>query len=135
VVRRFAGRGCGECWGAVRLGVGVQTGCGGGDAQFERSGEMQAVRDARDDQRDIVGAEVADGEAEGGGAVLAQRAGEFAAVVDERADEDEQTEGAGGLWGWVGGRAGHERNRNMKRRVVSRKSSYQRRSCLRGASG
>ncbi len=87
------------CWGAGWLGVGVQTGRGGGDAQLERGGEMQAVGDAREDQRDIVGAEVANGEAEGGGAMLAQSAGEFAAVVDERADQDEQAEGAGGLVG------------------------------------
>ena len=82
---------------------------------------MQAVGDAREDQRDIVGAEVANREAEGGSAMLAQRAGEFAAVVDERADQDEEAEGAGGLRGWVGGRAGHERNRNIRRSPVSRK--------------
>jgi hypothetical protein len=82
---------------------------------------VQAVGDAREDQRDVVGAEVADGEAEGGGAMLAQRAGEFAAVVDERADQDEQAQGAGGLGGWVGGRGGHERNRNIMWRLLSRK--------------
>ena len=58
---------------------------------------MQAAGDAREDQRDVGGAE-ADvyGGGVGGGA-RADRGGEFLAVVDQLADKGEQAAGAAGL--------------------------------------
>jgi hypothetical protein len=66
------------------------------EPRFERIGAVQAAGDAREDQRDIGGAEAGyDGAGVGEGA-LPDRGGEFLAVVDELADEAEQI-------GWVGG--------------------------------
>ena len=82
---------------------------------------MQAAGDARQDQRDIGGAEAGyDGGGVGEGAAP-HRGGEFAAVVDQLVDEVDQARGAAGLGGWIRGvgRAGHERNKNMRRRRVS----------------
>ena len=115
--------------GAGARRCGLRTVGAADDPGFERGGAKQAAGDAREDQRDIGGAEVSrdDGEVRGGG-VLLQRAGKFLAVVDELADEAEQAPGAAGCVaaggrpilvgigavGWVGGgwRSGHERNKN-----------------------
>ena len=89
------------------LGRGVEAGGGADDAFLEQEGALQALGNAREDQRDIGGAEgVGDG---GGDASLAQGGGEFAAIVDESADDVEQALGGGGWRRWVGrgGRGGH----------------------------
>jgi hypothetical protein len=55
---------------------------------------MKAAGDAREDQRDIDGAEVArDVGVFGGSGVLSQRAGDLPAIVDQRADEAEEAPG------------------------------------------
>jgi hypothetical protein len=58
---------------------------------------MQAAGDAREDQRDVGGAEARSGEDGIGGDALADRRDEFLAVVDQLADEGEQAAGAAGL--------------------------------------
>ena len=50
-----------------------------------------------------------------------QRGGQMPAVGDQRADEGEEAPGAAGSGrSWYGGRGGHERNKNTRRRPVSR---------------
>ena len=81
---------------------------------LERGGAMQAAGDARQDLRDVDGAEVAGefGEVGGGGALL-QRAGQLPAVIDECAHEAEEAPGMVG-WDGGGGQGGHERNKNTE---------------------
>ena len=63
------------------------------------AGAEQAVGDARQDQRDVTGAECADQAGSvGGDGRLAERRDEVPAVVNELADEREQTAGAA-WWG------------------------------------
>ena len=102
-------------------GCGVQAVGVAEEPRFERVGAVQAAGDACEDQRDVGGAEAAyDGTGVGEGA-LAERGGEFAAVVDELADEAEEVAGAAGLGGWIEGVGrGHERNKNIRWRRVSR---------------
>ncbi len=70
-----------------------------GDLFLEQAGAVQALGDAGEDQREVIGAELAHevGGVVGDGA-LAQRGGELPAVVDEPADEREQSAGAA-WWG------------------------------------
>src|SRR5271166_2984431 len=108
------------------LGFGVEAGGGAGDLFLEQAGAMQALGDAGEDQREMIGAEGADevGGVVGDGA-LAQRGGELLAVVDEPADEREQAAGAA-WWGLVrsGGRGRHERKENTEWVAVSRIISW-----------
>ena len=83
---------------------------------------MQAAGDAREDQRDVGGAEANFyGEGVGEGAP-ADRGGQFLAVVDQLADDGEQAPGAagfrcfGGRWG---GGWWHEREQEHKWRPMS----------------
>ena len=80
-------------------------------SRLERIGEEQAMGDAREDQREIGGAEAGLGEDGLGGGALADGGDELAAEVDQLADQGEQTAAAAGLGGWVWGfgRCGHER--------------------------
>src|SRR5271166_1862412 len=94
----------------------VDAGGGPEHPRFERVGELQAAGDAREDQREIGGAEAALGEGGVGGDAPADRGDEFAAVVDQLADQAEQTEATAGFGGqgWGFGRGGHERNKNTR---------------------
>ena len=101
---------------------------------FQSRGAAQAIGDAGEDDGEIGGAEGSgeQGEAWGGSALL-NRAGELPAVVDQFADEAEDAaEGGGhgrvgpgriGVRGWGGGwgGGGHERNKNTREEVLSRK--------------
>ncbi len=92
--------------------------------RLERAGEMQAAGDAREDQREIGGAEAGFGEDRVGGGALADGGGEFAAVVDQLADQGEQAAAAAGLgrwgWDWGFGHGGHEHNKNTSGPRMSR---------------
>jgi hypothetical protein len=85
---------------------------------------MQAAGDAREDQREIGGAEAGFGEDRVGGGALADGGGEFAAVVDQLADQGEQAAAAAGLgrwgWDWGFGHGGHEHNKNTSGPRMSR---------------
>jgi hypothetical protein len=65
---------------------------------------MQAAGDAREDQREIGGAEAGFGEDRVGGSALADGGGEFAAVFDQLADQGEQAAATAGLRSWGFGR-------------------------------
>jgi hypothetical protein len=99
---RRARRRCG-----LGSGIGVEAGGGADDPFLEYEGAVQALGDAREDQRDVGGAEgIGD---DGGDAALVQAGGELLAVVDELADGVEQARGGAGWRSWVGagGRGGH----------------------------
>ena len=82
----------GRC--AAWLGLGVQASRTCGDPRLECGGQVQPVRDARQDQRDIQRAEAVGGTVECVDAALAERAGEVLAVVDELADQTQELPGA-----------------------------------------
>ncbi len=95
--------------GGVGLRVCVQVGGVVEDLVLERLGAQQAAGDAREDARDVTGAEGAhDGGEVHGFAVLGERGGEFLAIVDQLADEAKEAAGAGGdvRLGHGGGRGG-----------------------------
>jgi len=124
VLTGLCGRGAGQRRAGRRRGDGfpfrVQMACAADQPRLERLGAEQAGGDAREDCRDVGGAEVAGvvGEA-GDGAGLLEGGGEVFRVVDQPADEAEQVRGAaglfrrGGFWGGRGGggRGGHARNK------------------------
>jgi hypothetical protein len=78
----------GRAW---RLRLRIRSGGTAQQPGLERSGTLQGKRDARQDQRDVAGAEAANDE---GGiirqAALPDRGDELLAVVDELADQAEQ---------------------------------------------
>jgi hypothetical protein len=114
--------------GATGRGLRVQTDGVADEPFFERVGAVQALGDARDDPREVAGAEAAcAGVGVDGAAGVLERGSEFLAVIDELADEREEAPDAAavvcaarvgiGLGDWFGGgrRGGHERNENIGR--------------------
>ena len=81
----------------IELGSALEHAC------LERVGALHAAGDAREDHREVDGAEAAQGEDGLGGGALADGGGEFAAVVDQPADQAEQAATAG--WLLCGGRS------------------------------
>jgi hypothetical protein len=118
---------------AGRLRFRIRSGGAAQQPGLECGGALQGERDARQDQRDVLGAEAATGKGRVvREAALRDRGGELPAVVDEVADQAEQTREAAapvcarrpggelGVWTGCGGLGRHERNKNTKARRMSR---------------
>ena len=116
-------------WGQSTSGRRVQAVGVAEEPRFERVGAVQASGNACEDQCRIGGAEAGYHGAGVGEGAPPDRGGEFLAVVDQLADEVDEPRRAAGLGGWIRGvgRCRHGRNKNMRRRHVSRNIFLRRR--------